>query len=83
MARKYGVPDADNPEWTPQDFAASKPGAEAFRRYRGTQRAPRKQMISLRVDPTVLEAYKVSGKGWQGRMNQTLALHAPRRRRAT
>jgi BrnA antitoxin of type II toxin-antitoxin system len=50
---------------------------------RGAQKTPTKLMISLRVDRDVLEAYRATGKGWQGRMNETLAAHVPDRRRRT
>lgn len=90
----YGVPDQENPEWTAADFATARPGAEvltpeflaAFRREqrrRGPQKAPTKRMVSLRLDGEVLERWRASGRGWQSRINDTLALHAPRRRRAT
>jgi uncharacterized protein (DUF4415 family) len=84
----YGVPDDENPEWTEEDFAASKPFAEVFpdlaakeiaRRRRGPQKTPTKQQISLRLDVDVLEKFRATGKGWQARMNATLAAHAPRR----
>ena len=84
----YGVPDEENPEWTAADFAAAKPFAEVFpdlaaqeiqRRGRGPQKTPTKRAISLRLDPDVLDAYRATGKGWQARMNATLAAHAPRR----
>jgi uncharacterized protein (DUF4415 family) len=31
-----------------------------------------KQQISLRLDPDVIAAYKRTGKGWQGRINEIL-----------
>jgi hypothetical protein len=31
-------------------------------------------MVSLRIAPQVLAAYRATGKGWQGRMHQTLPL---------
>lgn len=53
----------------------------AIRRRRGKQKAPTKQMVSIRLDPSVLDAYRATGKGWQSRMHQTLAEHAPRLQR--
>lgn len=93
MTQKFGVPDDENPEWTTEDFRDSKPGSDVFsreflaaaraeRRYRGKQRAPTKRMVSLRVAPEVLEAYRSTGKGWQVLMHTTLAAHAPRRGRS-
>lgn len=92
MPQKFGVPDDENPEWTDEDIRTSKPGAEVFspeflaayaaeRRRRGKQKAPTKRMVSLRVAPEVLEAYRSKGKGWQGLMHDTLAAHAPRQSR--
>jgi uncharacterized protein (DUF4415 family) len=84
----YGVPDDENPEWTAEDFAAAKPFAEVFpdlaakeiaRRGRGPQKAPTKQLISLRLDVDVVQKFRATGKGWQARMNATLAAHLPRR----
>jgi uncharacterized protein (DUF4415 family) len=89
--QEYGVPDEENPEWTAEDFAAAKPFAAVFpdlaakevaRRGRGPQKRPTKQMVSLRLDVAVLEQWRATGKGWQGRMNATLATHAPRPRGA-
>lgn len=31
-----------------------------------------KKLLTLRVDPDVIEAYKVTGDGWQSRMNDAL-----------
>ncbi|MGH9696475.1 MAG: BrnA antitoxin family protein [Bryobacteraceae bacterium] len=87
-----GVPDAENPEWTADEARVAKSGAEVLppaflanlKRHRGPQKAPTKQMVSLRMDLAVLDAYRATGKGWQSRMHETLAVHAPlRRRRAT
>lgn len=84
----YGVPDAENPEWTTEEIRTAKPFAEVFpdlaaqeiqRRGRGPQKAPTKQLVSLRLDVDVLEKFRATGKGWQARMNATLAAHAPRR----
>ncbi|WP_409046377.1 BrnA antitoxin family protein [Mannheimia haemolytica] len=30
-------------------------------------------MVSLRLDKSVLEAFRASGKGWQSRINQVLS----------
>jgi uncharacterized protein (DUF4415 family) len=87
--RRDGTPDAENPEWTTEEVQTAKPFAEVFpeaaraiRRGRGPQKAPRKRMVSLRLDADVLERFRATGKGWQSRVNTLLAQHAPRRRRA-
>lgn len=75
------VPDDENPEWTAEDFARSRPGAEvlpaavldAFARKRGRPRlASAKTAVSLRLDPDVLDYYRSTGGGWQGRINDIL-----------
>ena len=72
--------DPDNPEWTEEDFKNARPFAEVFpdlaesiRRARGRPAAEKpKQQISLRLDPDVIDAFKATGKGWQGRINDIL-----------
>ena len=92
MSERYGTPDEENPEWTEEMLRNSKPGTHVFspsllaahaaeRRRRGKQKAPTKRMVSLRVAPEVLEAYRATGKGWQVLMHATLAAHAPRQSR--
>jgi uncharacterized protein (DUF4415 family) len=87
-SQPYGVPDDENPEWTAEEIRTAKPFTEVFpeaaaaiRRGRGPQKAPTKQMVSLRLDVDVLKAFRATGRGWQGRINHTLAAHAPRARR--
>ena len=72
--------DPDNPEWTEEDFKNARPFAEVFpelaesiRRARGrpVMEKPKRQ-ISLRLDPDVIDAFKATGKGWQGRINDVL-----------
>jgi uncharacterized protein (DUF4415 family) len=83
--QRYGVPDAENPEWTVEEIRTAKPFAEVFpdlaaqlRRGRGPQKTPTKHLVSLRLDADVLARWRATGKGWQARMNATLAAHAPR-----
>jgi uncharacterized protein (DUF4415 family) len=88
--RKRRASDPENPPLTAADFAHMRPALEvmppaaaaAYRRSRGPQKTPTKRPISLRLDPDVLAAYRATGKGWQARMNDTLAAHAPRRVKA-
>jgi uncharacterized protein (DUF4415 family) len=77
---------SDTPEFTEQEMANAKPFAEVFpelaasaKRTRGKQRAPTKQLISLRLDRTVIDAFKASGPGWQRRMNEALKSAVRRR----
>jgi uncharacterized protein (DUF4415 family) len=45
---------------------------QARRRGRGPQRTPTKQLVSLRLDPDVVIAYRNTGRGWQARINAVL-----------
>jgi uncharacterized protein (DUF4415 family) len=70
---------SDTPEFTEEEMATAKPFAEVFpelaasaKRVRGKQRTPTKQLISLRLDRAVIEAFKAGGPGWQRRMNEAL-----------
>ena len=80
-------PDEENPEWTKEDFRRARPALEVLskevvdtihrsRGQRGPQRAPKKELISLRVDRDVVEAYRASGRGWQTRANEALRAYA-------
>ncbi|GJE68582.1 BrnA antitoxin family protein [Methylorubrum podarium] len=71
--------DPDNPEWTEEDFQRAIPFREAFpvladrlRRARGAQKAPTKQLVSLRLDQDILLRFRATGPGWQSRMNEAL-----------
>ncbi|GJD49408.1 hypothetical protein OPKNFCMD_2138 [Methylobacterium crusticola] len=81
------TPDDDSPELTEADFARGtwriggtpvgeaegRAAAAAAARPRG--RPPRsggKQHLNLRVDHDVVAAYRATGPGWQGRMNDAL-----------
>ncbi|KRB49855.1 hypothetical protein ASE04_14715 [Rhizobium sp. Root708] len=71
---------SDNPEWTEEDLKKARPFAEVFpelaesiRRSRGRPAVEQpKRQISLRLDPDVIDAFKATGKGWQGRINEAL-----------
>ena len=74
---------SDNPEFTADEMARAKPFAQAFpdlaasmRRARGRQKAPTKQLISIRLDRDVIETFRATGDGWQARMNETLRAQA-------
>jgi len=79
MPKKKNRRDPESPEWTAADFARARPAAEvipevvaAYRRYRGPQKRPTKKLVSLRLDPDVIERFRASGRGWQARINATL-----------
>ncbi len=74
--------DPDAREWTDEDFARARPAREMLppavydalveRRVRGPQKAPTKELISVRLDQDLLERLRATGPGWQGRVNDTL-----------
>ena len=73
--------DPDAPEWTEEDFARARPAREVVpevvadderRRTRGPQKAPPKEMVSIRLDRDVLDALRATGPGWQTRANDLL-----------
>jgi uncharacterized protein (DUF4415 family) len=74
--------DPENPEWTAEDFAQARPASEVMppelyqalveRRVRGPQKAPTKEMISVRLDRDLVERLRATGPGWQARINETL-----------
>lgn len=89
MRKNASRPDAENPEWTEEDFRTARPLLEvlpketvaAIRRHqgqRGPQKAPTKELISLRVDRDVVEAYRATGRGWQSRANEALRAYIAR-----
>ncbi len=85
-------PDEDNPEWTSHDFAVARPALEVVSEVFGVPAADmlkrgrgrplkdvRKVNQTLRLDPDVLEAYRMEGSGWQARINTVLREHMPRK----
>jgi uncharacterized protein (DUF4415 family) len=86
-AVQFGIAqDPDNPELKEAEFAAMRPAAEALppelydnlikRKpgQRGPQKAPTKQIVTLRLDRAVVEHFKAGGEGWQTRINDTLKM---------
>ena len=73
--------DEDNPQLTDEQIAQFRPTAEVLAelgipmprtRGRPPAEAPKKQ-VTLRLDADVVAHFKSSGKGWQTRINDTLA----------
>lgn len=48
---------------------------KASRGKRGPQKAPTKELISVRLSPDVLSALRATGDGWQARIDDTLRSH--------
>ena len=71
--------DPDAPEWTEEDWARARPAIEVdpelvewSKRTRGKQKAPTKELISIRLDPDITAHFRATGPGWQTRLNDTL-----------
>lgn len=74
--------DRDNPEWTEQDFARARSATQVHGKAMARQlvrqgRPPvpeseRKQQVTLRLSPAVLDHFKRGGPGWQTRINDVL-----------
>ncbi|KXF74726.1 hypothetical protein ATN84_22795 [Paramesorhizobium deserti] len=73
--------DPDNPELTDEQIAEAKPFKEAFPRLaeqmekavRGRPRLEKpKTPVTIRLDQDVVDRFKATGRGWQGRMNDAL-----------
>ena len=71
--------DVQSPLLTDERLANLRPAREAapevlalVRRFRGPQKRPTKRLISLRLDPDVIEHFRSRGPGWQARINATL-----------
>jgi len=75
--------DPENPEWTEEDIANARPGAEVFAELgielpkpKGRPRAQNpKQQITIRLDADILEAFRATGRGWHTRLNDLLKKH--------
>jgi len=83
MKKRKPLTDKDGEvrELTSEDFAAMRPTAEVLpelvklwrkRGERGPQKAPTKQQVTLRLDRDVIERFRSTGSGWQGRINDVL-----------
>lgn len=82
-------PDDDAPELGREFFKRAERVAEgpsallqAMRKPRGKQKIPTKRLVSLRLSPDVLAAYRGTGRGWQARINRDLERSAKRIRPA-
>ena len=87
MRKNASRPNAESPEWTPEEVQKARPLMEALpnetaaavRRYRGQrglQKSPTKELVSLRIDRDVVAAYRATGPGWQKRAGEALRLYA-------
>ena len=71
--------DPDARELTADEIRRMRPASEVIphiverhRRPRGKQKAPTKELISIRIDADLATHFRDSGPGWQSRLNDTL-----------
>ena len=71
--------DDENPEWTAEDFEKAHPSREVMPAsllrklgVRGPQKAPTKELISIRLTRDVVESFRATGDGWQSRVDHAL-----------
>lgn len=76
--------DPDEGPYDPNDEAATEAylSTAIVRRpgQRGPQKAPTKEMISIRLSREVLDYFRATGDGWQGRIDETLKKAIRRKR---
>jgi len=73
-------PKNDNPQWSKEDFNNASAAGEilppdivaAFPKTRGMQKHPTKKAISIRLSQEVLDHFRATGPGWQGRIDDVL-----------
>lgn len=72
--------EVDSPALTKDQLMKMRPAheivpeiVETYRRTRGKQKAPTKQLTSIRFDLEILMAFRTTGVGWQKRINAALA----------
>lgn len=76
-------PHDDNPEWTQEDFARSKPAGEVHGAVLANQLvrtvgrpslAPgqHKERVTIRLAPDILAHFRAGGRGWQTRLEDVL-----------
>jgi uncharacterized protein (DUF4415 family) len=73
--------DGEVRELTAEDFKQFRPAAEVLpshiqtklgMRRRGPQKAPTKERITIRLSSSVVENFRATGPGWQGRIDSAL-----------
>ena len=70
--RRHAAEDGSEPAAPLSEFVKRRPGQ------RGPGKTPPKVSLTIRVEPDVLQAWRASGDGWQGRARDVLAREAPK-----
>jgi uncharacterized protein (DUF4415 family) len=70
---------SDNPALTGAELRSMKPFTEVFPQFaaavktRGKQKAPTKELVSLRLNRATLASFRALGPGWQNKIDEILA----------
>jgi uncharacterized protein (DUF4415 family) len=70
-ARLTAAAEAD-PDARPLTDAEWETAKRHLRRGRGPQKAPVKERVSIRLSPEVVQSFRATGNGWQGRVDGVL-----------
>jgi uncharacterized protein (DUF4415 family) len=69
---------SNNPPLTTKELAEAKPFAEMLPQFaeavkgRGKQKAPTKELISLRLNRDAIASFRALGAGWQSKIDEVL-----------
>jgi uncharacterized protein (DUF4415 family) len=74
--------DPDTHELSADDFARMRPFTEVAKQRGRPRNAIRKEPITVRLDPDIVEFFRGNGPGWQTRMNNALAEYVSKQRRS-
>ncbi|MGH8475874.1 MAG: BrnA antitoxin family protein [Methylococcales bacterium] len=81
MANRLPLTDEDGEvrELTKEDFKRFRPAVEVLSpsllkklELRGSQKAPNKERITIRLSREVVDRFRATGNGWQSRMDEAL-----------
>ena len=81
VSKEEWVDPDDAPEWEESHFARAQfsVGNHVVKKATGTWTKPGrppkenpKKLVSLRLDPDIIKAFRATGKGWQSRINDEL-----------
>jgi len=73
--------DRDTRELTERDFAQMHHFTDVIKQRGRPKSAVRKEPVTLRLDPEIVEFFRGGGRGWQTRMNKALAEYVSKSRR--
>src|SRR5690242_20632110 len=73
--------DPDSRELAAKDLAKVMPFAQRMKRRGRPKAAKHKISVTLRLDPEVVEHFRREGRGWQTRINDTLAWYVAKQQR--